>query len=51
MSTERETPETEDRIMNENERRCPTNDAVKTFTEAMYLLAMLAALVLSAVHF
>lgn len=37
--------------MNENEIRCSTTDSVQTFTEAMYLLAMVLALVLSAVHF
>ncbi len=37
--------------MNEKETRCSTTNSVQTFTEAMYLLAMLAALVLSAVHF
>ena len=34
--------------MNENENRCSTTDPMQTFAGAMYLLALLAALVLSA---
>ena len=34
--------------MNENENRCSTTDPMQTFTGAMYLLALLLALVLSA---
>ena len=37
--------------MNENESRCSTTDSVQTLTEALYLLAMAAALVLSIIHF
>ena len=33
--------------MNENESRCSTTDSVQTLTEALYLLAIAAAMVLS----
>ncbi len=34
--------------MNENEERCSTTEPIQTFVGALYLLAMLAALLLSA---
>ena len=33
--------------MNENENCCSTTDPVQTFTEALYLLAIAAAMLLS----
>ncbi len=36
--------------MNENELRCSTTSPVQTLTEALYLLAFLAVLILSAVQ-
>ena len=33
--------------MNENETRCSTTEPVQTLTEALYLLAVAAAMVLS----
>ena len=33
--------------MNENETRCSTTDPVQTLTEALYLLAIAAAMLLS----
>ena len=47
MSTERENKTREEPIMNENENRCSTTDSVQTLTEALYLLAIAAAMVLS----
>ena len=37
--------------MNESESRCSTTNSVQTLTEALYLLAMAAALALSFIHF
>ncbi len=39
-----------DMTMNENEIRCSTTEPIQTLSEALYLLAMLAALLIGAFH-